>query len=836
MKKINKKVAVHIGILAIIYLVLILCITKFKFIFGSDIDFIRQHAVFPDYFRSIFYETGKILPEFALHLGGGQNIFYFAYYGFLSPIILLSYLLPFIEMTTYLMISSIIIVFVSVILLYYFLRKNKFNYSICFIGSLLFLLSNSFIFHSHRHLMFVNYMPFLILALIGVIRYFEKHKSGLLIINIFLMILTSFYFSIPGILATCLYGLYYYLKINQNATIKETLLAALKFIIRIILGILLAAFFLLPIAYIILNGRNSAGIELDLTLFIPQVNIEYLMYGTYGVGATAILWIASIYNLLFLKKENRILSIFLFIITLIPFINLLLNGGLYANGKCFIPLLPLYILLITNMIKSLEINKLKLVILGIGIIISLIFINAKFNYLIFLVIEMLITLLCMYLFNKKKKYIFFAPILIIAFIICIVTNQTDKLISIEEYKNIQEVNNYDYEKYIDKNSIYRFIDDKNDSYSINYSKANGDYRISSYSSTTNPYYTDAFYNTFNNNDIYRNKFMLNETNNLFFQRFMGVKYLLTDTDAPYGYEMVKEYKNATLYETDNVLPIGFASSNILNKDEYKNMAFNEQLEAFNNNIIIEGKSNNADLITKSQKIELNYTIESSKNISTELKNDHYLISSKNNGILNLKLNETIVDNSLIIRFKMNHIPSCKDGDVIISINGIENKLTCKSWKYYNENETFDYVLSSNDEINKLHIKFSKGTYDISDIEIYKISNTFFEVSDEDISTLKIDETMTKDNVITGHVNVRDNGYFLFTIPYDKGFKVILDDKEVEYELVNDSFIGFKIDEGEHKIELKFNAPLLNYGKISSIISFILIGTLIFVEKNKKCSN
>ena len=66
-------------------------ITGFNYVFGSNVDWMKQHIMFPDYFRNLFYETGNILPNFAMHLGGGQNIFYFAYYGFLSPIILVSY-------------------------------------------------------------------------------------------------------------------------------------------------------------------------------------------------------------------------------------------------------------------------------------------------------------------------------------------------------------------------------------------------------------------------------------------------------------------------------------------------------------------------------------------------------------------------------------------------------------------------------------------------------------------------------------------------------------------------------------------------------------------------
>ena len=53
-------------------------------------------------------------------------------------------------------------------------------------------------------------MPFLCLAFLGVDRYFEKQKAGLYTISVFLMILTSFYFSIGGMFALVLYVIYRY--------------------------------------------------------------------------------------------------------------------------------------------------------------------------------------------------------------------------------------------------------------------------------------------------------------------------------------------------------------------------------------------------------------------------------------------------------------------------------------------------------------------------------------------------------------------------------------------------------------------------------------------------
>ena len=55
-------------------------------VFGSKVDWISQHSVLPEYFRQQFYETGQWFPEFAANIGGGQNIYNFAYYGLYSPV------------------------------------------------------------------------------------------------------------------------------------------------------------------------------------------------------------------------------------------------------------------------------------------------------------------------------------------------------------------------------------------------------------------------------------------------------------------------------------------------------------------------------------------------------------------------------------------------------------------------------------------------------------------------------------------------------------------------------------------------------------------------------
>ena len=154
------------------------------FIFGSKTDWLGQHTAFPEYFRNLFYQTGNFFPNFSIHLGAGQNIFNFAYYGLLNPIILLSYFLPFVPMQTYIIVTSLLSILVSMILLYYFF-KPKLGDKIAFFSVILYFFACPIIFHAHRHIMFVNYMPFLILGLIGVDNYFIKKKTGYMTWSVF---------------------------------------------------------------------------------------------------------------------------------------------------------------------------------------------------------------------------------------------------------------------------------------------------------------------------------------------------------------------------------------------------------------------------------------------------------------------------------------------------------------------------------------------------------------------------------------------------------------------------------------------------------------------------
>ena len=123
--KSRKKDIINIIIIVSLILIYVLLATNFFYYsYGSVTDWDCQHWTIPDYFRKQFYETGTIFNNFAPNIGDGQNVYYLSYYGYLNPIVMVSFLLPFIPMKLYIELISIISMIASGVLFYLWMRKK----------------------------------------------------------------------------------------------------------------------------------------------------------------------------------------------------------------------------------------------------------------------------------------------------------------------------------------------------------------------------------------------------------------------------------------------------------------------------------------------------------------------------------------------------------------------------------------------------------------------------------------------------------------------------------------------------------------------------------------
>jgi len=832
--KFDKKDWINITIYLLALIIIAAVLMGKNHLFASTVDWGSQHYAFPEYFRSLFYETKDIFPDFAMNIGNGQNIYNFAYYGLLSPVVLISYLFPFIRMVTFIQLTSFITTFISVTLFYKWLRNNGHSKTVCFTGGFIFMCAVPLLFHAHRHIMFVNYMPYLILGLIGVDKLFKESKRILLVLSVFLMIMTSFYYSISGIITLGIYFIYKYLKNNKKINTKIFLKSLLNFAIPIFIGILMASIIILPTFHVILSGRSDTTVTIKLAeLLIPKINIYYILYDSYGVGLTSIIIIALI-NLLKSKRENFFLGLVLSLVVLFPIFNYILNATMYIDSKILIPQLPLYVLTIVIFIEELQKNKVKLkIIIPIFALVSLLAFDKNDNLYIYFLIDVTIVIITLLIHNKMKKDIYLIlPILIISMGICVGINKYDKLIEKEVF--------YGPDYYEQKDAIKKLTEQDLDFYRISNTKdlvtntnntyANIKYKFSTlYSSTYNINYNKFYYDIINNPIKSRNRVITSSTRNILSLMLMNNKYYVGGNVKLLGYDLI-DSKNK-IYKNENVLPLAYASKNIMSESEFYELTEVKRGEALLKSIIVKDKSNNK-FESKVVKFDLKSTETKYRNAKLTKEKDYYLIEAENGARIDISLEEKLENKILFIRFKVLESQSCSIGDTEININGINNKLTCKSWKYHNGNYNFEYAIPY-DNISVLNIILKEGTYKIKDIETYILDYNDIKNVQTDIYPFIIDMKKTKGDNIVGSIDVKEDGYFVASIPYDKGFSAKIDGKNIDIEKINTSFIGFPINKGNHEIEITYSSPLKNAALIVSFIGFGLFTAMIIIDKKKK---
>ena len=812
-------------------------------IFGAKVDWLSQHSVLPDYFRQQFYATGKLFPEFAANLGGGQNIYHFAYYGLYSPLILPSYLLPFVKMSDYIMAVSITGLTASVLLFYYWLKSRKTDAGTAFILSLMFLLAGPMIGQYSGQIMFVDYMPFLCLALIGVDRYFEQEKSGLFTVSVFLMIMTSFYFSIGGMLSLVLYGLHRYFEQREGnrVTVRSFLRDGLCFVRSMILAVLMSGFFLVPTALALTGGRSKEQNTSFASFFIPQITVERFAYSIYGIGLTTLVITVLLTGLLYRKVYEKVLTYGCVIVLVIPVFAYLLNGGLYIRDKVFIPFLPLLCYLISIYLEKCRKRELSFIAGIVPYIITTIFVYIARNQFVskgigksiwkVLLAESILFLICYVLYCALKRYHKETKeILMLALpsVICLaVTMNTfyqmkpDRYVNRKLYRDVTgEQNRQAVKEALKDDGYYRTeqmgSDDENAA-DLNRIWDVEQNITSIYSSAYNPDYQTFRQKTFGLEEPFRNGMMQSVSKNPVFQRMMGVRYIVSDSDVP-GYTLVKKCGTTGIYQNKDAAPVMYATDRVMTEEEYKKLAFPYNQTAFLEYAVVGEHTESSD-----QNIMTAY-----EPVSLKMANNR-----TTGGAEQKTMQQEGQKQILFFRFRVDNAHPNKD--VAVWINGIRNKLSAKDHVYYNENKIFTYAVPLKDGEDNISVTFGKGKYRLRHVQAYlgslpERSELLYQ------SEIQVDKKQTEDNVIQGTIRVKKDGWFITSIPYDKHFKIYIDGKETKIQKVNTAFLGCKIESGNHEVKIIYHAPGTTTGKVLSLIGIAGFLLVLVREKRKQKNN
>lgn len=798
---------------------LLLFFSTFPSILGSKVDWLTQHVAFPDYFRTFFYQTGKLLPTFAFHLGGGQNIFYFSYYGLLAPWVLLSYLLPFISMKTYTIILFAILFIGDGILCFFFLR-NHFSTKISFLGSICLLCSTALLFHTHRHIMFVSYFPFLLLSLLFLDRYFKTGKVFLFLLSTTLILFTNYYYAVPSLLVLGIYTIFLFLKTEKEKTFSSFCKKAFPLLGAVIIAVLTAAILLLPTFFAMKSGRGDSISPPFYQALLPNLDMSVFFYDGYGLGLSVLSFLALLYTVFQKEKPYRLLSGILLVFTFSSIFLFLLNGGQYIRGKVLIPFLPLYIDVLCFFLTHLKDAKqyISFYILGIAGVMFLSLFQGTIPYFPFLLcIDFLLCILLLFYPRKSTSllYLFFLVI------VTITVSRGDQLLSFSTLEEQQEQTIQEVLEEVPQTHLFRSSVE-----GLSYVNRVFTLETSSpflYSSLSNLSYK-RFYEQFFHAIPNRNQLMLTSNTNLFYDTLMGVRFRYGSEMDSYGYHKVGK----KLYENVSAFPIVYGNTKLLNEKVYHSLTVQEQMEALLEYTVVK-KEGTSSFQSSQIAVDLPFTLTEDQKAKLHLRREkgHWVIEAEKDVAMRVALRYPLDKNLLLLRLTLLNDESCTFSDRMIVIEGQHNKITCKDHLYRNNNKTLDYLLSTDEDT--VSVSISKGKYILETVESTLLSTEEYEKKTAGKMLPTQFHVNDRYDTISFDLTMEEAGYFVSSIPYDEGFTLKVDGKEKPLSIVNTAFLGASLSKGTHHLELSFVPKGYVLGKYLSL-GGLFLSVVIFLKE------
>ena len=177
-----------------------------------------------------------------------------------------------------------------------------------------------------------------------------------------------------------------------------------------------------------------------------------------------------------------------------------------------------------------------------------------YKYLIFY-LDIILTILSILFYNKyNKKYFIFIPLILISTVNCLSAN-TKENYDRKDNKRVE----FKVKDYYRTNNLVDELHSGNDT---------TNYTTSIYSSVYNPNYYHLYTKVFNMPFAHRNKLMTLNQNELLFQKFMGVKYIITKKNNFIDYEEVAKKGKYKLLKNDDVFALGYGSNNLMSYEEF----------------------------------------------------------------------------------------------------------------------------------------------------------------------------------------------------------------------------------------------------------------------------
>lgn len=786
-----------------------------KISFISEGDIIKQYYPFFKYIRNVwvnFFSSGKF-PVYDIKLGFGSDVMgAMTHYGLFDPIIIASVFVKEKFIYVYFVGSLFFRLYLcgitSIYAYKYFGHKNN----IVLLSTAVYILNGATFYYFLFQPQLIYMVIFFPLYIVGIYEVINQNKYNKFILFTFLCTLQNYYSSCMLYILTIVFCIIYiiYKKCDKTKTIRV--------IFAIVLAVAIESIIIIPM-FLTTAASNKTffGLEKIFEICSPAC-IVFPLYTSYSsVAIPAITFIIII-----LTRKKKIIP---------DIVKLFFYIGIIAY--CFLPL-------------SWILN------VGMYTIQRWAYVLAFISGYILLYLPQTITSLNIK--NNTKKYLIrLLPIIIILiqlfklFFIFTINNQNYNRFFLSKEKEKQYEQEYNKQKIIEDDGLRKDGTSIFETYNDYLGRPNQNIQLFAsnnfYCNSLNKYIYQQI-SDIGNTGISNIVEIDNFDNDTILSKIWSVDTYYSDNEINIPYNYIKQQDN--IYKDEDNLPLMYAYYNTVNYEQFDALNKIEKRMVYMRAAVTENE-NNHNILNEINNDVITLLPKSIKTKNIDIKDNTYNFLN-NDSVLSFDI--TPQKGETFVCFSVKITPNIVRCPIVI-FDDVEKvyDMTGFSYTYYEKENDYmnivfrlgDLTKFKKDKIqcriqlfrNDVNVRGNSKDNIIKDLSINAIPENYLITDNTYIE--KGESISFTENKATGIINTKKEAVGVLSVPYQKGWQIKVNGKEVDPIRVNTAFLGFKLQKGENHIECIYINKYPVYGLILTCIG-ILIYLLFLIITRRKSQN
>lgn len=305
---------------------------------------------------------------------------------------------------------------------------------------------------------------------------------------------------------------------------------------------------------------------------------------------------------------------------------------------------------------------------------------------------------------------------------------------------------------------------------------------------------------------------------------LGICQIVSDKDLDQkNYTKTGEVNGYGIYKYNNALGVGIISKDSLTSYDLKDKSLSENSFANLNRIASEIAGKEMKIFKPVEKYE--------RTLKNLVKNGtrYTKIDNGVDGEIVLKIHNPSKNNVYYFERYLETDAEALVNRNTISISEVLKKNEAGEYKHLTHLNNGTLSFGSDEEI-EIKIRVFTDELTIEPEGLYYEDAKEFEKFYTAVSSQPVEITKTSNTSLQIKTSTNEDGYLLLTIPYDKGWKIIVDGTEVQPQKALGAFMSIPISTGEHTITMEYKPRGLVAGGAISALSLLAFVWLCITER------